>query len=136
MQWITNYVKNVCDLMVKIVSQLDVTLENYILQKDWIQMDAIACMKKMARCVIFFQKKGLYAYLSMFYIIESTSELVAMCGFTWLALKDSGSIVVQAMCLHPVWWHLPMFLSMRAQMFAVGVTNEGGQCSRVRCLGA
>lgn len=50
----------------------------------------------------FFQKKGLYAYLSMFYIIESTSELVAMCGFTWLALKDSGSIVVQAMCLHPV----------------------------------
>ena len=41
-------------------------------------MDGIACMQKVAGCVMF-SRKDLYTYLSMFCIVAPTSEFVAVC---------------------------------------------------------
>ena len=72
MQWISNYVKNGenCFSIGCYIGELS--------QKDWIQMDGIACMQKVAGCVMF-SWKDLYTYLSMFCIVAPTSEFVAVC---------------------------------------------------------
>lgn len=61
----------------KIISQLDVTLENYRKKIEYKWMGLHACKRwQVASC---FHEKDLYAYLSTFCIVAPTSEFVAVC---------------------------------------------------------